>query len=99
MEYIMKMEAKDFLFLLMKTMEKEKEEQIKTQWTTMLPFMSMKILGYMSFEDYRDKCTGKNIDMRSTDEIIRDIEETHRKAHMKEGGESWTSSNWSGLYS
>ena len=51
----------------------------------MLPFMSMKMLEYISFPEYINKCSGRNIDMRPVSEIIADIEETHEKAKQKRG--------------
>lgn len=74
----------DFLGFINLAKEKEKKERIREQWLQLLPFMSMNLLKYMSLEEYEELCTGKNIDLRSTEEIIADIEETHRKA--KEGG-------------
>lgn len=77
------MEVMDFLIFLQKAIEKEEEEHIRAQWVTMLPYMSIKRLKYMSFSDYKDQVTGKNIDTRPAEEIIRDIEETHRRANME----------------
>jgi hypothetical protein len=65
----------------------ERREQIQRQWTAMLPYMSLQYLKYMPFEEYYSNCTGANIDMRSTEEIMADIEETHRRAHRKKEGE------------
>lgn len=82
--YIFSLEIPEFIQLVKKAKEKEIEERIREQWVTMLPFMSLKMLNYMPFEEYFDRCTGRNIDLRPTDEIIRDIEETHKRV---KGGE------------
>lgn len=83
----MRMDAGKFIGFVLNALEMERREQIQRQWTAMLPFMSLQCLQYMPFETYYERCTGGNIDMRSTDEIIADIEETHRKAHMEKEGE------------
>lgn len=83
----MHMDIGDFLKFVLCAKEEERREQVRNQWTAMLPWMSMKYLKYMPFEEYYEKCSGANIDMRSTEEIIADIEETHRRAHMKKEGE------------
>lgn len=81
----MRMDIGDFLKFVLCAKEEERREQVRKQWTAMLPWMSMKCLKYMPFEEYYEQCNGSNIDLRSTEEIIKDIEETHRRA--KEVGE------------
>jgi hypothetical protein len=83
----MQMDIGKFFQFVLNAKEEERKEQVRKQWTAMLPMMSMQYLKYMPFEEYYEKCSGANIDMRSTEEIIADIEETHRKAHMKKEGE------------
>lgn len=78
MGYILSMEVRDFFRFMKKAREKELEEQIRAQWTALLPYMTKS--NYISFQDYHDRCTGRNIDTRSVAEIIQDIEETHRYA-------------------
>lgn len=79
------MDADDFFDLLEVAVDKEKEERLHRQWCTMLPFMSLRLLEYISFSDYIDKCSGQNIDMRPVSEIIADIEAAHEKAKQKRG--------------
>ena len=74
-EYIFSMEVYDFLLFLQKAREKEKEEQIRAQWTALLPNMDKN--NYISFSDYYDRCTGRNIDTRSAAEIIQEIKNLH----------------------
>jgi hypothetical protein len=83
----MRMDVGRFTQFVLNAKEMERKEQIQRQWTAMLPLMSMQYLKYMSFEEYYNNCTGANVDLRSTEEIIADIEETHRKAHAKKEGE------------
>ena len=73
------MELDVFIDFIKKAGEKEKEERIHNQWVSMLPYMSLKQLEYISFQKYKEKVTGANIDMRPTSEIIKEIEEIHRK--------------------
>ena len=83
----MRMEVSQFFEFVLKAKEEERKEQIRNQWTAMLPLMSIQYLKYMPFEEYYEKCLGTNIDLRSTEEIMADIEETHRKAHGQKEGE------------
>lgn len=57
--------------------EKERDEWLHRQWCQLLPFMHMKYLSYLSFADYRDQITGRNIDRRDTDVIVNEIKELH----------------------
>lgn len=75
----MRMEAKSFLFFVQTAIEKEEDEKLHHQWSSMLPFMSLKMLEYIPFKEYKDKVLGRNIDLRPTSEIIKEIEEAHGK--------------------
>ena len=83
----MQMDTGKFIEFVLKAKEEERKEQVKKQWTAMLPLMSIQYLKYMPFEEYYEKCTGTNVDLRSTEEILADIEETHKKAHKQKDGE------------
>jgi hypothetical protein len=83
----MRMDVGKFIRFALNAQELERKEQIRRQWTAMLPLMSIQYLKYMPFEEYCEQCTGANIDIRSNEEIIADIEETHRRAHEKKEGE------------
>ena len=73
--YIMQMDAVDFIEFVRLAKEKELEEKIRMQWVVQLPFMGE---NYISFKEYFDKVTGRNVDLRSAEEIIKDIEEAHK---------------------
>lgn len=83
----MRMDAGKFIKFVLNALEMERKEQIRKQWTAMLPLMSIQYLQYMSFDDYYQRCTGANIDLRPTEEILADIEETHRRACTQKEGE------------
>ena len=83
----MRMDVGRFVEFVLKAKEQERKEQIQRQWTSMLPLMSIQYLKYIPFDEYYENCTGVNIDLRSNEEIIADIEEAHRKAHKKKEGE------------
>lgn len=59
--------------------QQEEREYLHRQWVSMLPKMSSKELKYIPFEEYIDQCTGRNIDMRPAEEIIKELEELHGK--------------------
>ena len=83
----MRMDTGKFIKFVLNALETERKEQIQRQWTALLPFMALKCFQYLSFDSYYEKCTGANIDLRTTEEIIADIEETHKRAHMEKEGE------------
>lgn len=58
--------------------EKEKEDRIFLQWAIQLPAMAM-MEEPMSFEDYKDRVLGANIDMRSTSQIMSELDEVERE--------------------
>lgn len=80
----MNMDVGEFIEFVLKAQEMEERDRLHEQWTAMLPLMSIQYLEYMSFEDYVDRCTGANIDMRPTNEIIADILNAHEKSKTKE---------------
>lgn len=64
-------------------LEKNRDERIFQQWVAQLPVMA--ITGQVvSFSVYKDRVTGANIDLRSTAEIINEIDEVERE--LEKGG-------------
>ena len=70
-------EPSDALALYRVAVKKEQEDRLHRQWCTYLPLMSQEAIKYMSFGDYVDRVTGRNIDWRPAEEIIAEIEELH----------------------
>lgn len=83
MNYVLSLDAHEFILLINKAIEEERKAKIREQWLALFPWMNLGYFNYQSFSQYYEQCTGANIDMRPTDEIIKDIEETHKK---KKGG-------------
>lgn len=81
--YILRMPFKEFIEFLNLAKEKERESRIFFQWVAQLPFMSSE--NYLSFEDYKAKLTGANIDKRSTKELLEEADEIEK---MLEGSAS-----------
>lgn len=76
----------EFIEFVNCAVKKEQEERIYFQWVSRLPkFQDAK---YCDFNYYYGLVSGQGIDTRSPEEIIKDIEETHRKV-----GNEWTFSN------
>ena len=69
--------------LILKAMEKDRDERLFQQWTAQLPLMGMTGV-YESFASYKDRMTGANIDRRSVAEIEADLAEVERQ--LQEGG-------------
>ena len=81
-DYIMEMDIDTFGRFINKAIEKELEEKRFKQWTSILPVMSA-FGQYESFEAYCDRVSGKNIDRRSTAEIIAEAVEIEKKANVR----------------
>lgn len=77
MEYLMTLPFEEFLELVIAASRKMEEEQIRQQWNALLPYMYMKQLKFMSFQQYYESCTGATIDRRPAQEIINEILELH----------------------
>lgn len=69
--------------LILKAMEKNREERIFQQWVVQLPWMSQE--RQISFADYKDRVTGANIDRRSVAELWADLDEVERE--LQRGGD------------
>lgn len=68
--------------LILKAMEKDRDDRLFQQWVAQLPWMDKE--SFLSFADYRDRVTGANIDLRSTAEILAELDEVERQ--LQEGG-------------
>lgn len=68
--------------MILKALEKNREDRIFLQWVVQLPWMSGD--SFVSFGDYKDKVTGANIDRRSVAEIEADLREV--EAQLQRGG-------------
>lgn len=79
----MALDAETGCRLILKAMEKERDDRLFQQWTAQLPVMAM-FGSPVGFEEYRDRMTGANIDLRSTSEILRELDEVERQ--FTEGG-------------
>lgn len=55
----------------------EREEQIRVEWTSLLPWMQSGHLKLMQWRDYCDVRTGRNIDTRPAGDIIAELEQLH----------------------
>lgn len=82
LDFMNDMELISFIQLYRKAVENDQKERLYTQWCAMLPQFSK----FISFNQFYDKATGADIDRRSVEEIMADIEETHRKAKEHNDG-------------
>lgn len=75
------MDLDELVKFLNLAIEKDREEKLYLQWCAMLPPMAE----YMTFKAFFDHMTGKNIDMRDTETILKEIEELHKKEQTEHG--------------
>jgi hypothetical protein len=71
--YIMSMEAVEFITFLEKALCIDTEDKLFQMWLQRFTLMDKDT--YISFKDFRSNAMGENIDKRSTTEILEEIEE------------------------
>ncbi len=76
-QYILNMNILDFFIFYEKATESIAEERIYKQWLVQLPHMTKDT--YKPYSEYYESQTMKNVDKRSADEIIAEIEDIHGK--------------------
>ena len=77
LEYIMQSDIETAERIIAKAREKEKENRYFLQWLVQLPNMSKE--NFVSFDEYVDLVTGRNIDNRPVYECMAEIEEIKKK--------------------
>lgn len=84
-DFVYGLELEDFLELINLALDDELRKEKRQEWLHLLPLM-ITADKYMDFESYFDKVTGKGIDMRSTEEIIAEIDAKHEAVKEKQNG-------------
>ena len=69
--------------LIAKAREKQQEDRLFQQWVVQLPLMAF-TGEFTSFQDYKTRATGANLDLRPTEEILAELNEIERV--LQEGG-------------
>ena len=86
MAYLMELPFGEFCELAIAASKQMEREEIKRQWNSLLPFMYMKQLKFMSFQEYFESCTGATVDRRPAQEIIDEILKAHHAESLEELG-------------
>jgi len=68
-----------FIELIQKAKEENKRYELYRAWVSLLPLMQMKMIDYVSFGEYYDKVTGRNIDIRPASAILKEVEEIRKE--------------------
>lgn len=58
--------------------EKARRDTVYAEWVALQPFMIIQWLKWMSFDDYYTRRTGGDIDTRSAEEILAEVEEVKK---------------------
>lgn len=72
------MNLNEFIDFLILAINKDKEDKVRGDYHAMLPFLMLRGM-YMTFEEFYDKFTGKNIDWRTADEMLKEAEEIQER--------------------
>ena len=75
----------DLAEVLKKAEEQTTRAEIFAEWAALQPFMIMKWLKFMPFEEYHDYRTGGNIDTRPASEILAEAEEIKKYTGVNNG--------------
>ena len=78
LDFIKDMRFAEFIDLVLLAMEEEKKEHFRQEYLALLPIL-IKAGKYMSFEQYYETASGRNIDLRPTEEIIAEIDAAHER--------------------
>lgn len=76
-EFMREMEPETLVRLIDLAEEKEEKKKHYLAWATQLPYMDSE--SYISFNDYHDRMTLKNVDFRPASEIEAEIELIEQK--------------------
>lgn len=75
--------VESFLRLVLVAIEGDIRDKHREEYLALLPKM-VEVGKYMTFDDYFDKATGRNIDLRPTEEILAEIDAAHQRVHKEE---------------
>lgn len=53
----------------------QREERLHLQWAIQIPYMEE----FVPFNEYVDRCTGRNVDLRPTSAILNEIAEAEKE--------------------
>ena len=84
LDFIEKMGLGEFVEFITLAIENDKKEKIETIYLALLPVLSLQGK-YIPFNEFYDKMTGANLDLRSADEILRESEEIQERFKNKNG--------------
>lgn len=63
--------------LLVEARERDRDDWLRREWVSILPWMQTGQLKLIQLDEYLDRRTGRNIDTRSNAEIIAELEKLH----------------------
>jgi hypothetical protein len=85
MSFLMNLPFEEFLEIIIHASKEMQKSEIHDQWVALLPFMYVKWLKFMPFNEYFDACTGANIDMRPKEQVIDEILKLHGMESLENG--------------
>lgn len=71
--------VEQFVRLILLALDEESKSKYRAEWQALLPCMVF-TSHYMTFDEYYDTVTGKNVDLRPVDDIIAEIDRKHAEA-------------------
>lgn len=77
-DFVLQLDVETAIELIKTARSKDREERIFQQWVAQLPIMAFAGTS-VSFQDYKDRVTGANIDRRPTAAILAELDEIEAK--------------------
>lgn len=85
LDFINTMKLDEFCDFLILAINNDKKDKVYLQYLALLPSF-VQTNKYMSFDDFYDNYTGKNIDLRPAEEILKEAEEIQKRFRENENG-------------
>lgn len=76
-EYILRKPFEEGAQFIIQSIKAHQEDRLYRWWCAIVPNMTSET--FMSFEDFRDRMTGANIDKRPAEEILAEAEEIEKR--------------------
>ena len=86
-EQIMEIDARRFTEILVLAINERTKKRAYLEWLVITPLMCLKWLKFISFEDYLNRVTGQNIDLRPDAEILAEAEAIREEIRSNDGNE------------
>ena len=83
---ILGMDFKRLTILYSKAIDAREEKTSREEYNAILPLMAMRMVKFIPFSEYKNKATGKDLDLRPQEEILAEVEEIRKELSGEKDG-------------